>query len=139
MEALRATTLALSTPDAAGTGFCVGPRLVLTCAHVLAEAGQPPPDVVRAEWNGTEFDLAVVPQWFRPASDGGPDLALLRLGDVDLPLPVACLSPMIDPGDDLWTFGYPTGSYRKGDAASLRYDGHPSPIARSFSVHRMDG
>ena len=123
MEALRATTLALSTPDAAGTGFCVGPRLVLTCAHVLAEAGQPPPDVVRAEWNGTEFDLAVVPQWFRPASDGGPDLALLRLGDVDLPLPVACLSPMIDPGDDLWTFGYPTGSYRKGDAASLRYDG----------------
>jgi hypothetical protein len=120
-DALRATTLALSTPDATGTGFCVAPGLVLTCAHVLAGPGRLPPDVVRAEWNGAEFNLAVVPQWFRPAWDGGPDLALLRLGEVDLP--IACLSPMIDPGDDLWTFGYPAGPYRKGDVASFRYDG----------------
>ena len=136
VDALRATTVALSTPDAAGTGFCVAPGLVLTCAHVLADHGQQPPEVVRAEWNGAEFDLTVEPKWFRPISKGGPDLALLRLDEIDLP--VACLSPMIDPGDDLWTFGYPAGDYRQGDVASFRYDG-PSVTGRSELLRASHG
>jgi len=58
---------------AAGTGFFVGPGLVLTCAHVLGDqamVGQ----AVQANWAGRPYAGKVKALTVRPY----PDLALVR-------------------------------------------------------------
>ncbi|AVT39642.1 hypothetical protein C6W10_27975 [Plantactinospora sp. BB1] len=166
-ELLQAATVALEVPapsgvpPARGTGFLLAPGFVATCAHVLAEDGNPLPEVVRghAVAAGTQLALAVDPQFcFRSAA--GLDLAILVIRDsspaVDL-TPVLP-SPVVAVGDTLWTFGHPDGMFRAGQPASLVYEGesrrsehdalrllraHGTPLTKGFSgspvVNRRTG
>ncbi len=68
-----------------GTGFLVGPRLLATCAHVLAgharEGGSPtsPITVVFAHLDAAERTAQVDPQQWRDPK--GADVAFLRLDE----------------------------------------------------------
>jgi Trypsin-like peptidase domain len=99
-----------------GSGFLVGPDLVATCAHVVADAlGADPyspsaPDApVQLDFplstNGvdpTRPGDAVVERWVPVAEDGGGDLALLRL---TRPPPVGRVPPLRRI-DRLWDHGF---------------------------------
>lgn len=107
--------------DAAlGAGFLIAPDLVLTCAHVVADATghedvpvEPPADAV-------DVDLplapdrprrrALVERWLPPDDHGGGDLAVLRLAEpVDLPVP--SLRRVDEPwGRPFRVLGFPPGA-----------------------------
>jgi hypothetical protein len=120
--ALAGITLQLTGASGQGTGFFVAPGLVLTCAHVLCGPGESPPERVSARWEDLDLELEFVARWYLPKDDGGPDLALLQIR-ADLEHSHAVMSAAVQPGDELWTYGYPEGPYRAGDSAVLRYDG----------------
>ncbi|MEO3867562.1 trypsin-like peptidase domain-containing protein [Nonomuraea sp. B12E4] len=121
-EALRLATVALRGNGGEGTGFFVAPRLVLTCAHVVAKPGDPLPGAVTGTWGEVELELEVLPRFHRPGSHNGPDLALLR-SPIDLEHACPRLGAGVAPGDELWIFGYPSGTYRGGDAVRAVYEG----------------
>ena len=137
--ALRDTTLALSTTSSVGTEFFVAPGLVLTCAHVVGNVssalGSSLP-TVRGLWRDQPLELQVVPEWFLPKDDGGPDLALLRIvGEVTHP--VAAMAGIAEPGDDLWAYGYPDGCTEPGTRWPLPWRAlHSVSTAQSFIAQR---
>ncbi|MEU8662791.1 S1 family peptidase [Actinoplanes philippinensis] len=113
---LRRSILRVTAGDAVGTGFVVGPGLVLTCHHVVDGA--------------TGCALAVGPRLIPvdkvtspPSRAGGPvsDLALLH---ADLPaIPPVELDPTApEPDDRLFTFGF-TDQYPEGDSALFTFEG----------------
>ncbi|MFD6069668.1 trypsin-like peptidase domain-containing protein, partial [Amycolatopsis lurida] len=123
--AARASTVPLTTPSGRtkGTGFHVTSTMLLTCAHVVTDAGRP---VEYLEGPGGPFE--VLRDWLLPGGPDGLDLALLR-APASSPDPPAYLSEATAPGDDLWVFGYPDGNYRAGDSVSIRYDGTSEHVA----------
>jgi hypothetical protein len=129
-EALLATTVALTCGDRVGSGFFVAPGLVLTCAHVVTGGGRLPATVT-ASCGGDELTLTVVPEDVRL----GEDLALLRLDDAEAPA-VAPLCAVVEPGDDLWAYGYPGTTYRAGDSAAFEAVG-PSVRAEDTRLLRV--
>lgn len=66
---------------------------------------------------------------------GGPDLALLCVTE-ELDHPVACLATQVEPGDELWAYGHPDGTYRRGDVFRSIYDG-PSVAADGTELLRV--
>ena len=77
-----------------GSGFFVGPRTVVTCAHVVKDL----PDQVLVRWLGQDLPASVLVR--EPAQhDGGtgeyplPDIAFLGVKDVDNPIPVIDSQP----------------------------------------------
>lgn len=121
-SALRALTMPISVSGAIGTGCYIAPGLVLTCAHVLSRDGEPPAEVTTAQAGTT---LSVVEDSVRPAPT---DLALLRAKAEPAPRGYPWLAEAVQPGDELWAFGYPGGEYRSGDSVTFRYEG-PSELA----------
>ncbi|MFI6285106.1 trypsin-like peptidase domain-containing protein [Streptomyces sp. NPDC051018] len=133
--ALRTATVALesSRPGArdTGTGFFVGPGLVLTCAHVALPGGLAP-SAVRGRWRrgttGIPLVFSVDDMEVRPFDGGrGPDLALLRVSEGDLgDQPCAALSRGLarpPEGQRLHAYGHPGHDYSGGDAFGLRVVG----------------
>lgn len=107
-----------------GSGFVVGPNLVVTNAHVVAPARQRP-----------EYGVAIVP----PEGEGlipatiirySPltELALLEFqGGADLtPLTISTMEP--HPGDGVVALGYPDVDYQGSSGADLL---RPSPPSRT--------
>lgn len=108
--------------EVVGAGFLVGPDLVATCAHVVAEAlgGDPYSSTYSAEPLRVDFPVAtggpssrwaVTHRWVPIADDGSGDVALLRL---DSPAPPGAVMPPLRRVDGLWghamrTFGFPAG------------------------------
>jgi S1-C subfamily serine protease len=93
----------------AGTGFVAGERLVLTCAHVVVQAGGAPGKtvMVRFHLNGEIRPVLVSPQAWQPPD--GDDVAGLQL-DSDLPagvLPLALSQAEWSAGHSFRAFGYP--------------------------------
>lgn len=118
----------------AGTGFFVAPGLVLTCAHVIAEAYERQLPVVVHTWDGHVLGQTLVaaedvllenipvPE---PHIDGErvhkyPDLALLRLEQQDH----SCvyLAESIGERDPLFSYGY-VQDYASGEEAQFTYEG----------------
>ncbi|MHA5053420.1 trypsin-like peptidase domain-containing protein [Streptomyces sp. SD15] len=124
VSALPDAVLALTAPDGSvGSGFFVAPGLVVTCAHVVR-----PGDWVAGRCGSRDLSLFADPQWYRPKGSGnGPDLALLTVPE-GFEHPAVCLASDIVPGDELWGFGHPQGSYRAGESVSFRAEG---PSSRS--------
>ncbi|EMD24620.1 serine protease [Amycolatopsis azurea] len=121
--AAQASTVPLTTPSgkAKGTGFHITSTLVLTCAHVVLEGDGP------AEFmDGPDGRFEVLTDWFLPGGAGGLDLALLRASTPTAP---AYLAEAVEPGDELWVFGYPEGNYRAGDSVTIRYEGTSEHVA----------
>jgi hypothetical protein len=127
-DALRSATIMLSAPGRIGTGFFVAPGQVLTCAHVIAPPASRPPETVAGQWGAIPIEFQVTQ--FMPDDD----LALLTMvGQLDHP--VACAAAPMEPGDELWACGHPTGTYRHGDVIRLVYDG-PSTDADGLEFLR---
>ncbi|TXK34656.1 serine protease [Nonomuraea sp. C10] len=133
--ALQRATVSLSSQAGTGTGFFVAPRVVLTCAHVVSgEDG-----VVRGEWQGSHLDLRLDD---RSRGDKPPDLAALHL-QTPADHPFVALAPSVSLGDDLWSWGYPMGSYSSGDSVTLKYDGpsqrHDGELIRASGARLTPG
>jgi Trypsin-like peptidase domain len=120
--AVREATVAIETAgNRLGSGFFVAPDLILTCAHVLADDHGDIPDHVTAIWRGEQIQLAALKSKWYPGRAGDADLALLQS-------PRRCelflrFAANVEPGDELWSYGYPAGLYRTGDSVSFRYEG----------------
>ncbi len=103
-----------------GAGMLLGPDLVATCAHVVADAtrgdanGPPPGRPVRVDVPmvapGASIGARVV-RWLPIAADGSGDIAVLQL---DRPVPAGARMPPLRRIDQLWghafrVLGFPEG------------------------------
>jgi len=114
-ENLHTCTVKLSIDNTHGTGFFVAAGLILTCHHVVKNAGDRP---IKVRWQNQEnFAVAKVLQSFPDPVD----LALLQFETVKT---VACvdLDGAIAAFDDLFAYGYPDID-PNGAPVTLRYDG----------------
>src|SRR5260370_14253984 len=110
-ELLRHCTVRVSVPKKAqGTGFFVASGLILTCAHVVAEAQQHNA-VVEVVWNNQTIPAQI--KEFRSAPY--PDLALLEVNLRDHPC--VYLDETANPFDRLYCYGYPD-DYQNGDSST---------------------
>ncbi|MEV5892876.1 trypsin-like peptidase domain-containing protein [Nonomuraea fuscirosea] len=131
---LRSAVVALEVPGPRGrkpilgTGFLLAPQIIATCAHVLADTRDLLPDIVAGSFAGhpQTVDLTPVPAWYLRDETGGLDLAFLWLSD-EIDITHTLLSPIIDIGDQLLTYGHPDNTFRGGQSATFQYAG-PSRI-----------
>jgi superfamily II DNA or RNA helicase/tetratricopeptide (TPR) repeat protein len=115
-----------STKGGFGTGFFVAPGLVLTCAHVVVDAGA---IGVKVPWREGQL-TAALDRYYPPAQAGRtsglwPDIALLRV-DLD-DHPCVLLDPAVGIWDELYGFGY-SEKFPEGEPLTVIFEGHsPSP------------
>jgi uncharacterized protein YjbI with pentapeptide repeats len=112
---LHTCTVKLSIDNTHGTGFFVAAGLILTCHHVVKNAGDRP---IKVRWqNQEDFAVAKVLQSFPDPVD----LALLQFETVEA---LACveLDGAIAAFDDLFAYGYPDID-PNGAGVVLRCDG----------------
>ncbi|GBO55628.1 hypothetical protein APA_3779 [Pseudanabaena sp. lw0831] len=112
---LKTCTVKLSIDNTHGTGFFVAAGLILTCHHVVKNAGDRP---IKVRWqNQEDFAVAKVLQSFPDPVD----LALLQFETVEA---LACveLDGAIAAFDDLFAYGYPDVD-PNGAGVVLRCDG----------------
>jgi Trypsin-like peptidase domain len=104
----------------AGTGFVVGPQLLVTCAHLFTGHGEDgglpsgPVTVVFAHLNGARRAAQVDPRYWRDPD--GADVAFLRL-DEPLPRqaqPLALGSSLGVGGHRVKAFGFPRNAPATG-------------------------
>lgn len=102
-ELLKQCTVKLSLAGKSGwgTGFCVTQDLILTCAHVVKEAGFNPVNV--SFQNQEKSITALTEQLLLDPFD----LALLRLQPNSYASNCVYLDVDLKPGDSLYAFGYP--------------------------------
>ena len=106
----------LSIDNTHGTGFFVAAGLILTCHHVVKNAGDRP---IKVKWqNQEDFALATVLKSF---PDPDVDLSLLQFEAVEN-LPCVELDGAIAAFDDLYAYGYPERD-PNGAGVVLRSDG----------------
>ena len=101
-----------------GTGFAVGERLILTCAHVVEKAGYGPGDTLVVRFHGTEDnrDAQVLAQYWRSPDD--LDIAVLNLIDAVPGVEILPLGASKASYDHYFlSFGYPNLSYIQGAEA----------------------
>jgi len=110
------STVRVQVGNSHGTGFFVANGLILTCAHVVKNAGS---QEIKAYWQDLSFPVTI--QELR--SDFHLDLALLQFSD-NIPGIVGVELDAEDPqlGDALYAYGYPQ-SYSEGDSATFEYEG----------------
>jgi len=138
VDLLKAAVVALKIqpsrgPPMLGTGFFIAPRIVATCAHVVADSAAALP--VHADGSvvasGRSLELRPDRELFFLSKETGLDLALLRVTsgasaldvdahDSDTPV---LLSAAMALGDPMWTYGHPVGMFRAGQPATFRYEG----------------
>lgn len=131
-ELLRKCTVKIVTDGARGTGFFVGPGLVLTCAHVVDVAHDAKSDDVKVHievyWGKQRCDATIVDITDEVVLDGSeeipyPDLALLQVTFSDHPCVFLSEEPL-SVGDSVrfQSYGY-TKDYPGGDSATFNYEG----------------
>ena len=133
---LRSTVVALEVPSsptaatAQGTGFLVAPRVIATCAHVLARTRSELPPLVLGSLlgHGKKLDLVPVPAWYSGIDEDGPDLAFLWICQ-ESDAPHVVLSPFVETGDPLLAYGHPAGMFRGGQSATFHYAGPSRLVA----------
>lgn len=114
-----------------GTGFLVGPGLVATCAHVVAEHAEALPARLTGRLGsaGRDIDLTTSRELYFKEADSGLDLAFLHIASCAAtpedrpPPPHVPLSNVLQIGDPLWAYGHPDGMFRPGQSATFHYEG----------------
>jgi NB-ARC domain/Trypsin-like peptidase domain len=116
-ELLPQCTLRLNVVDEEGhgTGFWVAPRVIITCAHVIRDAGGRKINVCWREQNYTAVVKAV-------SQDVRFDLVLLELCEPVPHHPCVYLGESVEPGDGLYSYGY-TDDYSDGEPATFECEG----------------
>ena len=105
-DQLRELTVRVTAGPSVGSGFFVGPGLVLTCAHVLRAAA--PGMTLKVAWKGQSYTADIrkmQPERCDPGVTVLPDIALLAISVTDHPR--AELGDECDPGQDVYAYGYP--------------------------------
>jgi len=129
-------------PPVSGSGFFVAPGVVVTCAHVVAPCLDDLPEEVHGlTTSGGRLRLRASGSAYM-RDDRGLDIAFLRTaGDGNLSdLPYVLLSPRIEVGDEVWTYGHPEGRFRGGQPASFKYEGCSRPdIGGGIELMRLRG
>jgi hypothetical protein len=105
----------------AGTGFFVGPGVLLTCAHVVANDQSVLQGDVVVEWRQGD-DFKSFPATAAVAQIPQLDLALVTITGIAPNHPTVWLSNLVSQGEMLTSYGYPTG-YEEGDEASFVVEG----------------
>lgn len=119
-------TVRITTASDSGTGVFVGEGLVLTCAHVVAEA-RLARDAPMVRWRDAEEMAEYVAVLPEPSPQFGnsypyPDLALLRVPFGGHPCALLGTDEPMD-DDRAYSWGYPL-AYERGDPVSgLVYEG----------------
>jgi len=110
------STVRIQVGNTHGTGFFVTNGLILTCAHVVKDAGS---QEIKAYWQDLSFLVTI--QELR--SEFHLDLAWLQFSNA-IPGIVGVELDAEDPqlGDALYAYGYPQ-SYSEGDSATFEYEG----------------
>lgn len=124
-DLLRRCTVGLGRSGESGTGFFVGPGLILTCAHVVEKA-QASASPVEVYWGAHHCHARIQKCLPKPY----PDLALLNVEFSDHPC--VYLDQTVDINDGLYSYGY-TEDYPGGDSASFVYEGPtggPQPLLK---------
>lgn len=129
LKSLKAATVYIRTPSRAGTGFLFRrdgrAAWILTCAHVVHDAGRAP---VTGVWRAGDPQEASVPLKLI-ALDGPADMAVLKCDLKDPPAPIPLIAPSklreTLPG---FVAGFPFG---QGLATGT---GHASPTISRVSV-----
>ena len=141
---LRASVVAIEVRggDLLGSGFLVAPRVVATCAHVVADRRDELPSQATGYVDGGERKLCLAPvrAWYHRDDPDGLDLAFLWVTD-DVDLPYALLSDVSEVDDPLMAYGHPQGPFRSGQTATFRYAG-PSRLGAggtAWEAHRVHG
>jgi S1-C subfamily serine protease len=96
-----------------GTGFVIGPQLVMTNAHVVAGTDETAVEVPGRRGRTTELDARVV--FYDPKTD----LAVLRVPELDAE-PLRFESRPADAGDDVVVLGYPLDGPFTATAGKVR-------------------
>lgn len=104
--------------DGKGSGFFVGPGLVITCAHVVGQSRSVNSGGIEVSWTGhTDRDARVVD--IAPADDD--DLALLRVTFRDHPC--VSLDDAVAIDDPVYAIGYPVyGTQQLGEGLSGKHE-----------------
>lgn len=130
-EDLHTCTVKLSIDGSQGTGFFVAAGLILTCHHVVKNAGDRP---IKVRWqNQEDFAIATVLQSFPDPVD----LALLQFETVET-LTCVELDGAIAAFGDLFAYGYPDND-SNGAPVTFRCDGFNGdvPPKIKFSDNRV--
>ena len=116
-ELLHHCSVRLSLPNGtSGTGFFVAPGYLLTCEHVVRDAGELP---IKVRWQQEyNFAEAHVEQLFSEY-----DVALLRFELPQKDLPCVYLDEDLGVGDKLYLFGYPDTDYENGRPVTPECEG----------------
>jgi len=99
IELLHQCTVQIKLSRGDGSGFFIGPGMILTCAHVVEDA-QDNRDTAYVYYQGKEYPAEIVNYQAKPF----PDLALLRIQVEDNPY--TFLDPTVQLNDSLYGFGY---------------------------------
>ncbi|MEM6254671.1 MAG: tetratricopeptide repeat protein, partial [Cyanobacteria bacterium P01_D01_bin.156] len=115
-ELLQKCTVKLSVLETGevGTGFFIAPGFILTCEHVVRDGR-----TCSVRYGDTEeFATAeVIGGW------ADCDVALLAFEPTGDGLPCVMLGDSLQPGDDLFLFGYPTRNFADGCPVTASFEG----------------
>lgn len=129
---LQQCTLRVSVSGGHGTGFFVGPQLILTCAHVVKSAN---PEKINVFWPYKNQHYIASRENIQLQKN--LDLAILKLNFTDLDHPCVNFdlsSPELS--DDLFSYGYPK-DYPDGDSATFKYEGES--IKNNSLLYKLKG
>jgi HEAT repeat protein len=118
-ELLPACTVKLTLPGGRGwgTGFWVAPGQIVTCAHLFK--GLPLETTVAVTWRGRSLLPGRVTQLWQ-----GEDLAQVQCDlPEDMAVPCVQLGQGVQPGDELYFFGYPDQDFPQGCPVTVRCEG----------------
>ena len=96
-----------------GTGFVIGPQLVMTNAHVVAGTAETGVEVIGRRGRTVELDAKVV------LYDPQTDLAMLRVPDLEAD-PLTFEQTPANAGDDVLVLGYPLDGPFTATAGKIR-------------------
>jgi hypothetical protein len=130
LNSIEASTLRILRPDGktVGTGFLVAKDLVVTCAHVITDAGVVDGDTIQVQFtHRTEkIDATVVPEFWLDIEKG--DVAILRLATVPegvIPLRLApAAGYRVGSATPFHSFGYAIAADVQGIIANGKIDGY---------------
>lgn len=130
LDKLQLSTVKIETNNSTGTGFFIGSNHILTCGHVVASSL----DDISFTWRGERRNWKCSIKEFHDRDDDETlswlDIAIL---EIDFQKSLNTPPPSIDlelddpePGDKIYTFGYPSADYsqpNEGEASFLIYEG----------------
>jgi Trypsin-like peptidase domain len=115
LELLASCTVRVTHSQGHGTGFFVGPKLVLTCDHVLDGWSESEPISIR--WRGSDQEVTI-----KPRRNPEADLAMIELSESLPDQPCALFSTdSLRLHEEAYAYGYPDAF--RGDSVTVKYEG----------------